>query len=323
MVKYDHTPLHRSVADLAAHFVPPPRVLGPGAQKLQQQKTPKPSKTDRMRETKRNKSRESTTKAQDEIANNPRKRKKKNNGDAQAAIEKPPDRHMIPPNCPGVPVDDKQSGPSYRIDGQTDAPGDENQQGFNGCPQGLVGVGPSNAANGTSAQPNNQSSAVVPLSVKVSAVEATRRREAAISLLSQVGVVPDSLSVDQFSIFSNQSPELQKESLAMLVKYGAERLQIIHPSNIKEGSASAQSNTPTGSNQNSSRASPTGPRTTKQLVPQADSISQIPDEDDTDIVVASANAEKPAGTPGKRRNMGKSQSSCFPCKTRRTKVSCI
>ena len=59
--------------------------------------------------------------------------------------------------------------------------------------------------------------------------EAERRTDVASKLLSDAGIEPANLSQEQFSIFANQSPDLQKESLAMLVKYGAERLRIVHP----------------------------------------------------------------------------------------------
>lgn len=66
-------------------------------------------------------------------------------------------------------------------------------------------------------------------SLNVSPEEATRRRELATKKLTEAGINPATLSADQFSIFSNQSPEIQTESLKMLVKYGAERLHIVHP----------------------------------------------------------------------------------------------
>lgn len=65
--------------------------------------------------------------------------------------------------------------------------------------------------------------------VNVAPEEANRRKEVAIKLLSSSGIDPETLSTDQFNIFANQSPDLQKESLALLVKYGAERLRIVHP----------------------------------------------------------------------------------------------
>ncbi|CAI4210764.1 unnamed protein product [Parascedosporium putredinis] len=59
--------------------------------------------------------------------------------------------------------------------------------------------------------------------------EAERRSQRAVELLQGAGLDPSTLSSDQFNIFANQSPGLQQESLAMLVRYGAERLRIIHP----------------------------------------------------------------------------------------------
>lgn len=79
------------------------------------------------------------------------------------------------------------------------------------------------AANGTAADDHHD-----PL-LNLSPSEAARRRDEANKRLSEAGIDPVTLSAEQFDIFSNQSPDLQKESLAMLVKYGAERLRIVHP----------------------------------------------------------------------------------------------
>lgn len=59
--------------------------------------------------------------------------------------------------------------------------------------------------------------------------ELARRREAANKLLSDAGIDVDTLSSDQFNIFCNQPPNLQQESIEMLLKYGAERLRIVNP----------------------------------------------------------------------------------------------
>jgi hypothetical protein len=69
--------------------------------------------------------------------------------------------------------------------------------------------------------------------------EAERRRAVASAMLEGRGIDPATLSEDQMLIFANQSPDLQKESLAMLVKYGAERLRIVHPA--EDGSHSSPS----------------------------------------------------------------------------------
>ncbi|KAH7189260.1 uncharacterized protein B0J16DRAFT_339174 [Fusarium flagelliforme] len=309
-IKYDHTPLHKTVAELAAHFKPPPRQLGPGAQKIQEQqqkakeKTPKKPRGEK-KDKKERKKRESTTKAQDENGN-PRKRKRKSNAAQPAEAADGP---MIPPDYPGTPAVNGQADVSYINGVQVLA--DAAQQGFNDYPQGLMGDG-SGATNGTvSQQPGGQPGSVT-FPVNVSAAEANRRKEAATSMLSNAGVDPTTLSPEQFGIFSNQAPELQQESLNMLVKYGAERLRIVHPSN-REGSAQASASTA----QNS--PSVNGPRTTKELVPQPSAQSNV--NTDTEAQTASQTADEASTPKRKARKLGKSRTACFPCKARKTKCS--
>lgn len=79
--------------------------------------------------------------------------------------------------------------------------------------------------------------------LNLSPSEAARRRDEANRKLSEAGIDPATLSTEQFDIFSNQSPDLQGESLAMLVKYGAERLRIVHPNkDSSEAAAPAAAN---------------------------------------------------------------------------------
>ncbi|KAF5716784.1 ATP-dependent DNA helicase 2 subunit 1 [Fusarium mundagurra] len=307
-VKYDHTPLHKTVAELAAHFKPAPRQLGPGAQRLLEQQQKAKEKTPRKprgekKDKKERKKRDSTVKAQDENGN-PRKRKKKNNGASQPADSV--DGRMIPPDYPRAPAIDgqNQGGPSYMNGGE--ASSNTGQQGFNDYPQGLMGDA---TTNGASSQQANGQMASVAFPVNVSAAEAARRKEAATTMLSNAGVDPTTLSPEQFGIFANQAPELQRESLNMLVKYGAERLRIVHPGN-KEGSTQASSST------QSSQTTSTGPRTTKELVPQSSAQSNA----NTDTETAVAQAADDTSTPKrKRKKMGKSRTACFPCKARKTK----
>ncbi|KAF4454086.1 ATP-dependent DNA helicase 2 subunit 1, partial [Fusarium austroafricanum] len=308
-IKYDHTPLHKTVAELASHFKPPPRQLGPGAQKLQEQKQKAKEKTPRKpRDEKKEKERKKrdSTKAQDENGN-PRKRKKKNNGASQPTdlVDGP----MIPPDYPGASAvhGQNQADPSY-INGQ--ASSSSGQQGFNDYPQGLMGDAPT-ATNGTLSQQTGSQNALVNFPIIVSAAEAARRREAATAMLSNAGVDPTTLSPEQFGIFSNQAPELQRESLNMLVKYGAERLRIVHPGN---GEGSAQANS---SSTQTSQTTSTGPRTTKELVPQSSAQSNV--NTDTEAAVASQTADDTSTPKRKRKKMGKSRTACFPCKTRKIK----
>jgi hypothetical protein len=79
-------------------------------------------------------------------------------------------------------------------------------------------------------------------------VEAARRRELAINLLTGKNIDPSTLSPEQFNIFANQAPHLQELSLEMLAKYGAERLRIVHPDEKDQPASSTatpeQKNTP-------------------------------------------------------------------------------
>ncbi|GJD00773.1 C6 finger domain-containing protein [Colletotrichum higginsianum] len=95
-----------------------------------------------------------------------------------------------------------------------------------GAQEEAAGNDPSTATVLTKADAAVQSGVHLHAVLDVPPAEAARRREVAIRLLSDSGVDPESLSTEQFSIFANQSPDLQKESLAMLAKYGAERLRI-------------------------------------------------------------------------------------------------
>jgi ATP-dependent DNA helicase 2 subunit 1 len=170
-----------------------------------------------------------------------------------------------------------------------------------------MGDGASATENGTASQQTGQpGSASFP--VNVSAAEAARRREAATIMLSNAGVDPTTLSADQFGIFANQAPELQRESLNMLVKYGAERLRIVHPDN-REGSAQASASS------QSSQTTSSGPRTTKELVPQPSAQSNA------NADTAASQAADDSTSKRKTKKMGKSRTACFACKARKTKVS--
>ncbi|CCE31487.1 uncharacterized protein CPUR_05340 [Claviceps purpurea 20.1] len=76
------------------------------------------------------------------------------------------------------------------------------------------------------------------LILNVTPEEAERRMDVALKMLAEAEIDSATLSADQLTIFANQAPNLQKESLNMLITYGAERLQIIHP-NDREALPSA------------------------------------------------------------------------------------
>ena len=309
-VKYDHTPLHKTVAQLAEYFKPPPRQLGPGAQRVLQQKTPKVPRT-----PKEKKNRQESTRAQDENGN-PRKKKKRNSGAAQAA---PPDGPVMPPDYPGaIPVDGQaQAGPPYTNGAASTDNSEQNPHAFNDYPQGLMRDAPTD--NGSQQQQFGPQPPGVAFPINVSAAEAARRKQVALSMLSNAGVDPDTLSTEQFGIFSNQSPELQKDSLTMLVKYGAERLRIVHPSN-REGSVSGTTSTSAVSTQ-SSQPTSSGPMTTKELVPDSSAKGTQDVTSTADTANTAAAAEDSNQTPMRsKRGPGKSRTACFSCKSRKVKV---
>ncbi|PFH61209.1 hypothetical protein XA68_17964 [Ophiocordyceps unilateralis] len=267
LVKYDHTPFHKTVAEVAEYHKPPPRqVVVPSAQK---QKTPKKQASLRKKRD--------STKALGENGK-PRKRKKT---EAQAAQ----------PQEPGVAAPYEQ---------QPLAELGQNGQASVGATEGGFVDG---LASGTAPTEGEQSPQQAPASqaipLNLSPEETARRRDVATKLLSEAGVGPDTLSTEQFNIFANQSPELQKESLNMLVKYGAERLRIVHPSN-RDSSASAPPST---------------------IATPAQATMPVPLEP-----LATTEAPSYAGkaanntTPIKKsRTPGKSRKACTQCKERKLK----
>ncbi|GAO15768.1 hypothetical protein UVI_02043080 [Ustilaginoidea virens] len=140
------------------------------------------------------------------------------------------------------------------------------------------------------------------LALNVSPEEAARRRDVALKLLTDAGVGHASLTPDQFNIFANQAPDLQKESLNMIIAYGAERLQIVHPSH-RESSTSVP---PSGTHaqtagDGSASALPEAQATTKkQLV-----LDETPK------------------AKGRSRPLGKSRLACFQCKNRKVRAGNI
>jgi hypothetical protein len=138
------------------------------------------------------------------------------------------------------------------------------------------------------------------LSLNVTPEEAARRADVATRLLTEAGVHLGSLSADQFNIFANQSPELQKESLNMLVTYGAERLQIVQPSNNKENGVSAPPSDLSASGEAAGSAAQT---TTTELVLEDPTLNR-----------KRAKSSRPPG---------KSRLACFQCKSRKVKVRIV
>lgn len=106
--------------------------------------------------------------------------------------------------------------------------------------------------------------------LNLSPLETARRQEEASKKLRDSGIDPDTLSAEQFNIFANQSPDLQMESLAMLVKYGAERLRIVHPNkdNTPQSGSPAPAN---GDTPNSSAKK----KTSRKKAPHEDGAPKV------------------------------------------------
>ncbi|KAI1408900.1 hypothetical protein F5Y13DRAFT_204075 [Hypoxylon sp. FL1857] len=92
--------------------------------------------------------------------------------------------------------------------------------------------------NGIESQSVDSNGVRITVNLDVPPEEQARREQTARDLLVEKGIDPATLSKEQFSIFSNQAPDLQTASLEMLVKYGAEKLRIVHPSETEEASSS-------------------------------------------------------------------------------------
>lgn len=196
-VKLDHTPFHKTVADLVELYKPPP---APARAEVVRRKDGEGTKR---------KSQAAEGGEGGENGQGAKKRRKKKNYNP----DDPPDaqNEQVPkPKKPRTSRAKKSDGANAQVEG------DEQQN------NALLNLSPS---------------------------EAARRRDEAIRRLAENGIDANTLSAEQFDIFSNQSPDLQNESLAMLIKYGAERLRIVHPNkdNGLSSPASVNGATPDGS----------------------------------------------------------------------------
>jgi len=230
--------MHKTVAQLIELLAPPPLapIVKTPAKKVPKPRTPRPPKArtggengvlgaegesqPRRRRKKDSLAPDGTT---GDGSAQPKKRRKKK--DSQAT----PGGTVLPPEMPGaLPVGNGSARQLYNTQ-----PGTAQANGSGSYPEGLVGSANDGAVVGNDDEVHADSMLNLPPG------EAARRREVAIGLLRESSIDPKSLSAEKFSILANQSPELQQDSLAMLRKYGAERLRIVHPN--KEGSSSGQS----------------------------------------------------------------------------------
>ncbi|KAK1953693.1 hypothetical protein LY78DRAFT_697741 [Colletotrichum sublineola] len=273
-VKYEHTPFHKTVGEMIEHFRPLPPATPPAPLIPA---GPKKTKTPRKRKSEAN---------ADGTPSGPKKKKRKSeaNGDG----------------TPGQSRKKRKENPETAAAVAA------------GAQQEAASNGQTTATVPTKADAAVQSGVHEHAVLNVPPAEAARRREVAIRLLSGSGVDPESLSTEQFSIFANQSPDLQKESLSMLVKYGAERLRIVHPND-----AAASSTT----------TSPTTQQATAES--EADNLETMPEipapaekKRSRKSKQTAGDAEKeeelipaPVGTPLKQVSRG----SCIACRRAKTK----
>ncbi|KAH6856619.1 hypothetical protein B0I37DRAFT_79604 [Chaetomium sp. MPI-CAGE-AT-0009] len=245
-VKYEHTPIHKTVAQLIELLAPPPiaPVIKTPAKKAKEPKAPKeprPPKEPKPKTPRPSKKRAGENGITAGEGSQPKRSRKKKDSLAPVAQS----GTVLPPEMPGaLPVGDPSARQLYNT--QAGTPDGPQPGGSGSYPEGLV-----SAANDATAAESINSGVHAHSILNLPPGEAARRREVAIKLLSDNNIDPKTLSAEQFNIFANQSPELQSDSLAMLLEYGAERLRIVHPA--KDGVSSGQS-TPNNANNSSPAA---------------------------------------------------------------------
>ncbi|KXX79196.1 hypothetical protein MMYC01_203679 [Madurella mycetomatis] len=221
-VEYEHMPMHKTVAQLIELLAPPPvaPLVKTLAKTLKEPKPPKEPKPKTLRK------RTGEDGIADGEGSQPKRRRKKKDSVGPSG----PEGSVLPPEMPGaLPVG--PASPRQFYNTQVESTGGPHPHGSSNYPEGLVNTDPEVAA---AIYDDVHSHSILNLPPG----EAARRRALAIKLLTEKRIDPKTLSAEQFSIFANQSSELQQDSLAMLVEYGARRLRIVHPN--KDGANSGQ-----------------------------------------------------------------------------------
>ncbi|KAJ0282892.1 hypothetical protein CBS470a_007609 [Colletotrichum nupharicola] len=268
-VKYEHSPLHKTVGEMIERFrplppAPPPVPLIPAGDK---------KKTPRKRKVEYN---------EDGTPKEPKRKRK-----------------SVAVNEDGTPAQPKKKRKK-----KSDA---------NAAEASADGAGAADSTVMTKADAAVQSNLHSQANLNVPPAEAARRREVAIRMLSDNGVYPETLSTEQFSIFANQSPDLQKESLSMLVKYGAERLRIVHPNDAAASSSTSASSTPPQPAVLEEPAASSESETPTKAKKKASRKSKSTTELEEELVPA------PGDTPMKMISRG----SCIGCRIGKLKVSTV
>ncbi|VUC37898.1 unnamed protein product [Clonostachys rosea] len=300
-IRYEHTPIHRTVAQLKELYPAPARELGAGAQRQLQQKTPVKSKKSR------NKNNESTE--QGEGQSRPKKKRKADTGERGEDGRRPKKPRKRKKNQA------ENAAPQQLQQELAHDPGQDASQGqASNEPAANVGL-PSQPSN-----PPQPSSHLHP--VNVDATEAARRLAHATKLLEDAGIDPHTLSRDQMHIFSNQLPELQRDSLALLSKYGAQHIVIVPPKD-KPGAPRSQSSTPVQTQQ---APPPAAPATTQAATKDARANATVKDgaqpSSEQALLEAAASALSTVAQSSKKKGKrppGKSRLACSCCKNRKVK----
>lgn len=192
-------------------------------------------------------------------------------------------------------------------------------------PAGGIGQADQNAAEPQNASQNNVHYTSV---INVPPDEAARRRQTAIELLTAEGIDPATLSQEQFEIFSNQSPDLQKTSLEMLKMYGAEGLRIVHPPDVEEDTpststpAEAQSSNVTPATTSVPVSTPTATETpTKKPKRSRKRKSDVAAAKPSAVVSVEQNGEVGTTTSTLKLTARKTRGNCETCESRKKKCS--
>ena len=328
-VKYDHTPMHKTVAQLVELLAPPIIIPEPDKPPPSAKKASRPPKE--PKEPKEPRAPKAPRAPKDPNAPKPPRRKRRAEDGAPEGENSTPKRrrkkkdsaantdangNMIPPEMPGALPVGQDSERSLYNNGNG-----SQQNGYSAYPEGLVG---SSAANGNGSRSVSQGASSANGGVHSQSIlnlppgEAARRRDVAIKLLSESDIDPQTLSPEQFNIFANQSPDLQRESLTMLAKYGAERLRIVHPT--KDGASSGQS-TPQGNS--GSAAGLAHPENPTSASPSSPSKPKRSRKKKTDTAAEETQAD-PGSDSGRARPTRGACQSCRDSKTKcdKTKPSC-
>jgi len=149
--------------------------------------------------------------------------------------------------------------------------------------------------------------------IKLPPGEAARRKEVATKLLSSAGLDPATLSPEQFEIFANQSPELQRDSLAMFVQYGAERLRIVHPSNANANVNGSSQGTPARDSQAAGVSAPAQSA-------ESGVTTKTRKKSDADGAAGDSAVGTPSGTGKKTARVRITRGKCEGCKARKVAV---